>query len=527
MILLAWSLKVPGQTGTGILSGKVSFLSSSNVYVKFSSTNGISVGDTLHVTSGGKMIPALIVNSLSSTSCLCTPFPGITLAKDHLVFGRIKAGEAPSETKAKTTEEILQDTVVIQGDASPEKDKNEAAPFLRGSISVNSYTDLSNTPSGNIQRYRYTLLLKSNDIAGSGVSFETYISFKHKTGEWDTIRKDIFRGLKIYSLALGYEPRESMHIYLGRRINSRITNIGPVDGLQFEKSFGKFTFGAVAGMRPDYADYGFNFNLLQYGGFASFDAKLTNGFTSASIAFMQQTNNMKTDRRFLYFQHSGMPLKNLWLLSTFEVDLYKLENGSPKSTFDLTGAFISLKYRAWEKLTLSGSYDARKNVMYYETYKSYLDRILETETRQGYRFEAGYRASEKINVGVRSGYRFMKADPHPSGNLGGYFTWAQLPATGISATLSATYLRTGFMNGFTAGISLSGDYSGGKVQPGLSYYYTGYSIPEGALTIRENVAELSVSAYLTRNLSLSAYYELTTGNRDMWHRIYLQTRIRF
>ncbi len=99
-----------------------------------------------------------------------------------------------------------------------------------------------------------------------------------------------------------------------------------MDGLQAEKTFNKITLGVVAGTRPDYTDYGFNKNLLQYGGYLAFDTKKDDIFTQSSLAFMEQMNNMKTDRRFLYFQHSSSLLKNLYFFGTFEVDLYKVQN---------------------------------------------------------------------------------------------------------------------------------------------------------------------------------------------------------
>jgi hypothetical protein len=75
-------------------------------------------------------------------------------------------------------------------------------------------------------------------------------------------------------------------------------------------------------------------------------------------------NRSATDRRFLYFQHSGSPVKNLYYSGSFEIDLYKLENDVPKSTLDLTGAYLSLRVNVAKGFSLSGSYDARKNVIF-------------------------------------------------------------------------------------------------------------------------------------------------------------------
>ena len=292
---------------------------------------------------------------------------------------------------------------------------------------------MSNTPADNSQRFRYTLSLDAQNIADSKFSFETYVSFRHKLGEWDEVKNDIFNALKIFDLALIYDPNKSTRISLGRKINPRLSNIGAIDGLQIEKSFGNFAVGALAGTRPDYADYGFNSNLLQFGGYVGLNTRNSSSYSESSLAFMQQMNGSNIDRRFLYFQHSNSFVKNLYFIGTFEVDLYQLKidtiNNTETATnsFDPTGMYLSLRYRFSDKLSVSGSYDARKNVIYYETYKTFTDRMLENEMRKGFRLQASYRFTRDLTFGLQTGYRFLKSDPHPSKNIYGYLTYSNIP----------------------------------------------------------------------------------------------------
>jgi len=297
--------------------------------------------------------------------------------------------------------------------------------------------------------------------------------------------------------------------------------------LQAEFSPGKFSFGAVAGFRPDYTDYGFNSQLFQYGGYAAYDTRKGAKSTETSFAFMQQMNGSNTDRRFIYFQHSNTVIKNIYLFGSVEADLYKLVNDKPASTFDLTGLYFSMRYRAGSKFSISGSYDARKNVMYYETYRTFVDRIVETEMRQGFRLQASYRITKDLLFGISPGYRFIKSDPHPSTNVYGYLTYNQIPGINMTATLSGTYLQSAFMNGVIAGASLYRDLLEGKVQAGAGYRYVGYKLSENSLDIRQNIAEVSLSVQLLRKLFLSVNYEGTFENSDMYNRIYAQVRIRF
>ena len=520
------NLQCIAQTGTENITGRISFISSQNVYVKFTSTEGISAGDTLMMPDENKLIPVLIVRNLSSTSCVCSPVSDISLTTDHLIIAKKRIGYIKPEEKSddsalsEQAPDVKKDLTNITPAAEKKKYK------IGGSISVNSYSDFSGTAASNLQRFRYTFSLNARHAEESGFMFDSYISFKHEAGSREVVKENIFNALKIYSLSAGYDIGNSLHFTVGRKINPKISNIGSIDGFQAEKSLGKFTVGTVAGSRPDYSDYGFNFDLFQFGGYASYDTRSNSGYSGTSIAFMEQMNNWKTDRRFLYFQQSGRFLNYFYLLGTFEIDLYKLENDLPKNTFDLTGAYLSLRYMA-KKFTISGSYDARRNVIYYETFKTFIDRILETEIRQGYRLDASYRLTDKMILGMRSGYRFMKSDPHPSGNLGGYLTFSQIPVLNVSATLRGTYLRSNYINGFTAGFELSGDYLQGKLQAVAGYHLSDFILPENSVSVFQNTGEIGLSLLLSRHFFAGINYEITFEETDLYNRLYFQMRFRF
>ena len=526
--LLAFSL-LRAQENRNDIVGKVSFISTQNVYVRFKSTDGISVGDTLFMSSEGKQIAVLKVTGLSSTSCVCTSISDVTLPVDHLIIARAKSGnEKAVSTPVKDDVPIVAVTSVTDSSSKPISAEKGPRQDIRGSISANSYSDFSDTGLPDSYRFRYSLSLDARNIADSKFSLESYMSFRHKAGEWDTIKSNIFNGLKIFNLAARYDLNESTRFALGRKINNRIASIGAIDGFQAEKSFGNISIGAVAGFRPDYADFGFNSSLFEYGAYMGLDTKGANGYSGNTIAFMQQMNNSVTDRRFLYFQHSSSLAGKVSLFSTFEVDLYKLENDQPKSTFDLTSFYFSLRYRVTNKLSLSGSYDTRENVMYYETYKTFIDRVLEEERRQGFRLQADYSVNDYIIVGVNSGYRYLKSDPDPSKNINGYLTFRQIPGMKLfSSTISGTYLTTSFIDGWIAAINLSRYFLDGKVQPGLGFRYVNYDLPENGIKIIQNIAELNLSVNITKKLYFSVNYEGTFEASAKYNRIYLQLRQRF
>lgn len=517
-----------GQSVTENLVGKVSFVSSQNIYVRFKSCEGISAGDTLYIPAGDTLVPALIVNSLSSVSCLCSSISDHPVPVDHIIIARIRAdkpntGDAVPVgiSDAPPQQEINSDSVNHELKAAEKKQK------VWGSISLNSYTDFSDTDVPDIQRFRYTLSLNALKIGGSGFSFESYVSFRHKAGEWQEVQDDLFSALKIYNLSVRYDLNESTSFSLGRRINTRIASMGATDGIQFEKSFNNFTVGVLAGSRPDYQNYSFDPTLFQYGAYLAYSTRSPGKFTESSVAYVEQTNDFKTDRRFIYFQHSNNLIKNLNFFSTVEMDLFRIANDVPESTFDLSGLYLSLSYRISGKFSVNGSYDARKNVTYYETYKTFTDRILEEGMRQGYRLSCNWRILGNMAVGIHAGYRFLKSDPLPSRSLSGYYTYSNIGGLNFSATLSGTYLETSHINSSIAGLSLLKDFAGGKFQSGIGYRLVDNRISENRTDLLQHIGELNIYWNVLEKLSFSANYEGTFEQGNVFQRIYIQLRKRF
>jgi hypothetical protein len=525
-LFLTLALCLEAQVNTREITGTVSFLSSQNIYVRFRSTEGISSGDTLFILTDGKNNPALIVNSLSSTSCVCRQITTEKIAADQLIFARPK-NIHPAEKKQ---EEVKKDSTILpQADTSHAKRSDQLRKQnIHGSLSVQTYSDLSNTPAANMQRYRYILSLDARNIGNSRLSAESYLSFGYTGGEWKNVKSDVFSALKIYALAFRYEAGKSSSITIGRKVNPNISNIGAIDGVQYEVLISRLRLGTVAGFRPDYTNYGLNTALFQAGAFMSYETKSAAAATQSSIAFMQQMNGSVSDRRFIYLQHSNMLGKSISMFNTCEIDLFKPDTANkPVPAFNLTSLYISLRYRITGNLSVSGSYDARKNVIYFETYKTYLDRLLETAMRQGYRLQVYYRISRSFNAGLSAGYRFASTDPHPSKNINGSLVYMTPSGSGLSITLNGSYLQTSYMNGTISGIDFSQSFFGGKLSADLGYKYVDYTIPEASSRVKQNIAEVYLGLPVSRKLFFSFNYEGTFEKSDVYNRIYFQARLRF
>jgi len=529
LLIFVAGLNVMGQDPNVIREGKISFITTQSIYVKFSSMESISEGDTLYFKEGETYVPALQIRNLSSISCVCNPLVTKTFKVSEAVFAKLK----PEVTSDSIQEEVI--VGAVQSHEIPESDSlsPDAADLVKakqeihGKISVSSYSNFSGTESARRQRMRYTFSIDANNLGNSGFSAESYLSFAHSNTNWEEIKDNIFAGLKIYNLSVKYDFNETMYLSMGRKINPKLSSVGAIDGIQFEKKFPFLTLGAFAGSRPDYMDYSINFDLLQYGVYLGHELQKDNVSMQNSLAFIEQTNQSATDRRFIYFQHSSWLMKNLSFFASAEMDLYKKVNDTIQNTFDLSNLYLSLRYRIIRQLSVGLSYSSRQNVIYYETYKDFVERLLENEALQGWRFRITARPVKYLSLGVRAGYRYRKEDPRPSKNVYGYATYSHVPGINASITLSATWLESSYLNGNIYGLGLSREIIPGKLNGGLKYRYVDYLYRNSEAGLAQNVFEANLYWQVYRRLSLSVYYEGTFEDQVSYNRIFLNLSQRF
>ena len=353
------------------------------------------------------------------------------------------------------------------------------------------------------------------------------MAFRHTVNEWEEVQQDFLRAFKVYNLSLEYDFGQGMKVWAGRKINFNISNIGAIDGLQAEKKWRKFFLGAFGGSRPDLTDYGFNPDLVQYGGYVGNIIEARNGLVQSTLAMVEQRNSGMTDRRFMYFQHINSAIKRMHIFTSFEFDLYTLENDQPKNTFDITSIYLSARYRISDRLSIFGSFDSRNNIIYYESYKNFIDQLLEDETRQGFRFNVNYRPVKKLSIGVNAGYRYQKDTPGDSKNLNAYVTYTRIPLIEASGTATVTLIHSPYVDGIVYGARISKDLIKGKLFGELQYRIAEYGYRNVEIPIEQSILGLNLSWRMTKMLAFSANYETEIQNSKWNNRIYTSLIQRF
>ncbi|MGB0429809.1 MAG: hypothetical protein ACPGLV_04995 [Bacteroidia bacterium] len=438
------------QSMSQSIEGTVSFITSENIYVRFTDASKIEIGDTLKLVSEGSKMPCLVVVNKSSTSCVTNAIGGCNPEKGAKVEAVLKSAIADkkkvAEEKPQETDKAIKDISNAEkdlfevadsidlADVNNQKLKHQIDETFDGRFSLANYTtnDLNATRNRTMAR----LALDANNIANTKLGFESYVNFTHLATDRTVDASFQANRFNIYNLALSYKRDSNYSIYLGRRINNKMASVGATDGLQAEKEFGNLSVGLLAGFRPNVFNYSLDFTLPQFGAYLSLKNNINSWRAQTTVGAIEQKNNGSTDRRYIYFQHSSS-IKKLSIFGSAQADLYEKVNGQANASFSITGLYLSARYRFGKKLSAMASYDSRKNLIFYESYAPSLSILQQNNpTRQGYRLRLNYRFKKYVSIGASYNTRLQSDNKNTFNNYSIYARHAKLPLVGGSMYIS-------------------------------------------------------------------------------------------
>ncbi len=533
-------LKAQNQITKPLRKGEVTYVSAKHVYLRFDSTKNLHIGDTVFIGSPEKLIPALVIVNKSSISTVCDLLPGRKVVKKQAVLARqtntaailmkdksnIVRKEKQKTTTPSTSKKIAETEIKVKGKSTTDYRKRQR---IRGRISAASYSSLYGDRMRN--RLRYTFSLRGENIKQKPLSVDIYTSLRqplYTKADSNSTRLKFKEMLRIYRLGMSYNT-DKWSISGGRIMDRRVSNIGAIDGLLAGRRFGNWEAGGVIGLRPDYRDYSFNPGRLQFGGYIGYTKDRTSGrgYAQSILGVFEQRQHNRTDRRFLYLQHSGTLTPKINLYGSMEIDLFQRVKGVAQNTFNLTNVFVNVSYRISRKFSISTGYDNRRQILYYETYRDYIDSLLERETRQGMRLRVQYRPIRRLSISAMGNIR-VGGDFSPISkyyNL--YIGYSRIPWLKMRVSASAGYLENVYLNSLFYTFRASKSIWRRRLYLQMSYRASKgkYLSQELGLT-RQNISG-SLDWQMTNKLSSSFYYEYITSGKSSYRQVNLRITQRF
>jgi len=396
---------------------------------------------------------------------------------------------------------------------------------IDGRISISTFANYSEIFSDRTSlRLKQRLSLEARDIADSKLSFTSYFNTSYR----QYIRNDEIinsRYLRVYDLAFRYDYNKRTFLIIGRKINPTISNIGVIDGIQINKSWEKFSGGLILGSRPDFKDFGYDKKLFEagiYGGHSTTDRSV-----QTSIALTQQMNGKSIDRRSLSFKQQNRISDKLRYYINGEFDLYERINSNAKTLLKLTGLYISTTYKPNKTLSISSSYNSRKNIIYYETFKSFTEQLYDDETRHGIRMRVNWKAKKYVYFNFNSGYRYKIGDNRSSYNYSGSLSHSQIPILRVLSRVTLSYLTSNYLEGKIVQFYISKSLFNGYLTASSSYKYVDYQYLNNNGALVQHLLSSDLTWQLKSKLSFTMSYNGSFENELDYNQIYFSISQRF
>ena len=508
------------QTEREVMVGNVTYVTSTNAYVKFENTAAVIVGDTLFAQVNGAERPVLVVNAKSSTNCVGTILPGTNITKG------LQITHSSTKKDEKSSEEVVPVAVPIPTEPTPKpvttQPKRELAQNVTGRIQLANFSNFGLSSNTSNHRQMATLQLKVREIGVQGLWAEFYANY------WLVMPSAPSQELtnssmpRIFNAAINYDFKRGCRISVGRKYSAKLNSIGSIDGVQAEKSFKNFYVGAMAGFRPDLITFGFNSSLFQYGAYVGYQNNKGKYTSTTTLGYVEQTNNGSTDRRYAALQHDGN-LGKLNLFASTELDLYNPIN----NTLRLTSLYLSANYRLTKKARLMLSYDTRKSIVYYQSDFSTINQYPFGDIgRQGLRARFNYTFTTKLSAGVGANIRFQSNNLNQSTNYNGFLTY-RFSNNGGRLNVALGYNTTSSLHYLMPSVTYSRGFIDQKLHLNAFYRLQNFSYVEwNKDDVFNHIIGLGANAQLSKKMNLNLFGEYSLTSTGDYVRINLSLSYR-
>lgn len=506
--------------------GEVSFVTSGNVYVRFSNTDMIGKNDTLSFFNNGQYEPCLVVNQKSSSSCVCKKIYDCDLQKgDKIFFTKKEEDKKEDEPIPDILDDLNESLIQLEEDTltyDVEENKKFEIQKINGRISAATYSTIDDNDSRNRAMMRFSL--NAFNINDSKWSFETYSNYRYEFSSDTSFSARSNKQFRIYNAALTYDLDSLSRITFGRKVNRKMSSIGAIDGLQLDKALGSFYTGLVIGFRPDHTRFDLNTNLLQYGLYVGKDIRSRKANGQITIGVLEQKNNGFTDRRYTYAQFNTSLFRKLNVFASAEMDLYSKVNEIAEFKPRLTNLYLSVNYRFSRKISLMVSYDSRRNIIFYETFQTEIERLLaDDEARQGIRMRLSVRPIRFVYLGLSYSKRFQFGSSNKFDNINGFVSFSKLPTVGGRVSLTFNRNTSSYLQSQIYSARYNRSIVPRKLDLDLYFRYVNYLYLNYENTIQQQFMGAGLNYRITKRLSLSLFGELSKYSNK--NRLRLNTKI--
>lgn len=301
---------------------KVKYISADHIYLDSGSAEGLSVGDTVQIVDGKKIIALLKVAYASEHSASCE----ILEKKGEINVGDIARAliDAKKEISVKKETERRQRTF----DSDESSESRRRLMRVSGYLSLQwyQYSDISNNHQYDFTQPTIRFKLNAKKLWDD----DYYFRIKLRSRYNDRSRRysaDVPRTEwrnRLYEVSFSYENRSSLLNYkVGRIISNKFSGVGYIDGLLLQHNITEqVNWGIFGGTQPEWQYSEFQTSFNKYGAFVSFEkGEYGEQRLESTLAAAGAYHGSTVSREFIYLQNSYSSGKQWNIYQSLELDV--------------------------------------------------------------------------------------------------------------------------------------------------------------------------------------------------------------
>ncbi len=539
--LLLAARSVSGQDGTG----KITYVSADAIYTDIGTLKGAIVGDSLRLAAKPAQ-PVLVIRSISRKSSLVAsldanfkPAVGMDLLFHPSVARtdskRITPGDSArtgrsdlpalwSGAIAKHNQTTL-DNLGSQSGASRGASKDRNVLVGRVGLQFFSSSDRKNSDY-NYYQPGMVVNLDYNRIQGSYYSLSTNTHIR-KTYSNRDLRSANYP-LRVYELSLKYQNDTAPYSYQVGRVSSPVINgIGYFDGaLYAHKLQTNLVVGGFVGTEPDYRKSTPQTSTSKLGIYANYKHEFGGDTkTTSTLAFSGQYVHGKIDREFFYLQNDATYGSLLYLYQNAEIGINRSGQSRRNSPLELSNIYLMARMRPIRSVSITGSYDARKNVFLVQTYRAIPDSLFDDAFRQGLRGDVSWRATRQLTLSISSSVRTRAGDSQNTWLHSAGIYYYNVLKTQLNLNFRYFTTTTPYTSAHSFSYAVSRQW--GRVYASSTFRTYTYELRGRSDSYDRHSVSADVSYEISRRLFTTVQYEFSTGRDEQSDRFYLELSYRF
>ena len=193
--------------------------------------------------------------------------------------------------------------------------------------------------------------------------------------------------------------------------------------------------------------------------------------------------------------------------------------------------FASARYRFNRYFNATLSYDSRKRIIYYETFQTEIERLLDNDiARQGVRIRINGRPVQNVNAGFSYSKRFQNDDQNKSDNIYVYLGLSKIPGIGGNVSVNYNVNSSNYLQSNILSLRHSRTLIKNKLNADFYFRMANYIYLNSNSfnsTLNQNYYGANLSLNITRKLMLSVSGEYSTTDQENSYRIYTKLVKRF